>query len=78
VALYWDFENLNAGLAAAKFGEGSYSKHDTRLKPQDPLIDILAIVELGYSLGPIAINRALKCTGRSGRNPPPGSLESGH
>jgi len=28
VALYWDFENLHAGLAEAKYGEGSYSKPD--------------------------------------------------
>ena len=58
VALYWDFENLHAGLAEAKFGEGSYSKPDTRFKPQEPLVDIQAIVELGSSFGPIAINRA--------------------
>ena len=58
VALYWDFENLHAGLAEAKFGEGSYGKPDTRFKPQEPLVDIQAIVELGSSFGPIAINRA--------------------
>ena len=58
VALYWDFENLHAGLTEAKFGEGSYSKPDTRFKVQDPVVDIQAIVELGSSFGPIAINRA--------------------
>ena len=58
VALYWDFENLHAGLAEARFGEGTYGKPDTRFKPQEPLVDIQAIVELGASFGPIAINRA--------------------
>lgn len=58
VALYWDFENLHAGLAEAKYGEGSYSKPDARFKPQEQLIDVQALVELGSSFGPIAINRA--------------------
>ena len=58
VALYWDFENLHAGLAEAKYGEGSYNKPDARFKPQEPLIDVQALVELGSSFGPIALNRA--------------------
>jgi hypothetical protein len=58
VALYWDFENLHAGLAEAKFGEGFYSRPDSRFKPQEPLIDIQAVVELAASFGPVAINRA--------------------
>lgn len=58
VALYWDFENLHAGLAEAKFGEGYYSKSDTRFKVQEPLVDIQAVVDLASSFGPIAINRA--------------------
>lgn len=58
VALYWDFENLHAGLVEAKFGEGYYNKPDNRFKVQEPLVDIQAIVELGASFGPIAINRA--------------------
>jgi uncharacterized LabA/DUF88 family protein len=58
VALYWDFENLHASLAEAKYGEGSYNKPDARFKPQEPLIDVQALVELGSSFGPIAINRA--------------------
>jgi len=58
VALYWDFENLHAGLAEAKYGEGAYSKPDNRFKPQDPLIDVQAVIELCSSFGPIAINRA--------------------
>ncbi len=58
VALYWDFENLHAGLAEAKFGEGYYARNDNRFKPQEPLVDIQALVELGASFGPVAINRA--------------------
>jgi len=58
VAIYWDFENLHAGLIEDKFGEGSYGKPDNRFKVQEPLVDIQAVVELGASFGPIAINRA--------------------
>lgn len=58
VALYWDFENLHAGLAEERFGEGYYGKSDTRFKVQEPLVDIQAIVDLASSFGPIAINRA--------------------
>jgi hypothetical protein len=58
VALYWDFENLHAGLMEAKYGEGAYAKQDNRFKPQEPLIDVQALVELGASFGPVAINRA--------------------
>ena len=58
VALYWDFENLHAGLVEEKFGEGTYAKPDNRFKVQEPLVDVQAIVELGASFGPIAINRA--------------------
>lgn len=58
VAIYWDFENLHAGLVEDKFGEGTYGKPDNRFKVQEPLVDIQAIVELGASFGPIAINRA--------------------
>lgn len=58
VALYWDFENLHAGLVEAKYGEGTYSKPDNRFKPQEPLVDVQAVVEMCASFGPIAINRA--------------------
>ena len=49
VALYWDFENLHAGLMEAKYGEGAYAKQDNRFKVQEPLIDVQALVELGAS-----------------------------
>ena len=58
VAIYWDFENLHAGVLETKYGEGAYAKQDSRFKPQEPLVDIQALVELGASYGPIAINRA--------------------
>lgn len=58
VALYWDFENLHAGLMEAKYGEGAYARKDNRFKVQEPLIDVQALVELGASFGPVAINRA--------------------
>jgi hypothetical protein len=46
VALYWDFENLHAGIMEAKYGEGAYAKQDNRFKVQEPLIDVQALVEL--------------------------------
>ena len=58
VALYWDFENLHAALFEAKYGDGSYGKADSRFKPQEPLIDVQAILDLAASFGPLAINRA--------------------
>jgi hypothetical protein len=58
VALYWDFENLHASLCEEQFGEGAYAKPDARFKPQEPLVDVQAVVELASSFGPIAINRA--------------------
>jgi len=58
VAIYWDFENLHAALLEARYGDGAYSNPANRFKPQEPVIDIQAIVELCSSFGPIAINRA--------------------
>lgn len=57
VALYWDFENLHASLCEEK-DPGSYARPDNRFKPQEPLVDVQAIVDMAASLGPIAINRA--------------------
>ncbi len=58
VPLYWDFENLHAGLVEAKYGEGAYAKQNNRFKVQEPPIDVQELVELGASFGPVAINRA--------------------
>lgn len=57
VALYWDFENIHAALCDEK-DPGSYGRTDNRFKPQEPLVDIQAVVDLAASFGPIAINRA--------------------
>lgn len=58
VAIYWDFENLHAGLVEAKYGDGAYAKQDNRFKAQEPLIDVQVLVELCSSFGTVAINRA--------------------
>ncbi|MGZ5180345.1 MAG: NYN domain-containing protein [Ramlibacter sp.] len=57
VALYWDFENLHAGLCEER-DPGAYGRPDNRFKPQEPLVDVQAVVDLASSFGPIAINRA--------------------
>lgn len=57
VALYWDFENLHASLCEAQ-QEGFYTRQDNKFRPQEPLVDVLAIVALAASFGPLAINRA--------------------
>ena len=62
VAMYWDFENLHAGVLEARYGEGAYAKQDNRFKPQEPLVDVQALVELGASFGP---GRQLSLVGRS-------------
>lgn len=57
VALYWDFENIHAGLCEER-EPGSYGRPDSRFKPQDPLVNVQAVVDFAASFGPIAINRA--------------------
>ena len=68
VALYWDFENLHAGLFEAVHGEGTYGKSDGRFKAQEPFIDVQALVELASSFGSITRNRASGNWRRFGRN----------
>jgi uncharacterized LabA/DUF88 family protein len=57
VALYWDFENIHAGLCEEK-EPGSYRTPDARFRLQEPLVNVQAVVDLAASFGPIAINRA--------------------
>ena len=57
VALYWDFENIHAGLCDER-EPGSYRNPDARFRPQEPLVNVQAVVDLAASFGPIAINRA--------------------
>lgn len=56
VAIYWDFENLHAGLLDQAQGQGTYL--GSRFKPQEVVVDVVAIAEFALSLGPVAINRA--------------------
>lgn len=56
VALYWDFENLHAGLVDETEGPGSYAAN--RFRPQNEIIDVATIIEFALSVGPLAINRA--------------------
>jgi hypothetical protein len=56
VALYWDFENIHASLLDADQGQGAYLA--SRFRPQEPVVDIEAIMEFALSLGTLAINRA--------------------
>jgi len=58
VAMYWDFENLQACLVDARHGECTYARQDDRFKVHEPLVDVQAMVELSASFGPVAINRA--------------------
>jgi len=55
VALYWDFENLHAGVFKQKNGEDDdYAK--VCGKPQEALMDVAAV--LAETLGTVVINRA--------------------
>ncbi len=57
VALYWDFENVHAGLCDEQ-DPGAYARNDVRFKPQEPLVDVQAVADLAASYGPLAIHRA--------------------
>jgi hypothetical protein len=56
VAIYWDFENIHASLIDQLKGAGTYRQ--TRFTPQDPVVDVAALMEFGASFGSVAINRA--------------------
>jgi len=57
VALYWDFENLHAGVFKQKNGEyDDYAK--VCCKPQEALMDVAAILTFAETLGTVVINRA--------------------
>jgi uncharacterized LabA/DUF88 family protein len=57
VAIYWDFENLHAGLCDLG-QEGFYAKQDNRFKVQEPLVDVQAVTDFAAKLGSISIHRA--------------------
>src|SRR6202035_6189056 len=56
VALYWDFENLHAGVLELRYGPDYYAT--VRNRPQEPLIDIEAIMDFAATYGDVVINRA--------------------
>jgi hypothetical protein len=56
VAIYWDFENIHATLIDQRKGVGTYRQ--TRFTPQDPVVNVAALMEFCASFGSVAINRA--------------------
>jgi hypothetical protein len=56
VAIYWDFENIHATLIDQLKGAGTYRQ--TRFTPQDPVVNVAALMEFCASFGSVAINRA--------------------
>lgn len=56
VAVYWDFENIHASLLNQRSGPETYRL--ARFTPQEPLVDVEALMEFAASLGAVAINRA--------------------
>lgn len=56
VAIYWDFENIHATLIDQLRGAGIYRQ--TRFSPQEPVVNVGALMEFCASFGAVAINRA--------------------
>ena len=56
VAIYWDFENIHASLINQLKGDGTYRQ--TRFTPQEPVVNVAALMEFCASFGSVAINRA--------------------
>ena len=56
VAIYWDFENIHASLIDQLKGAGTYRQ--TRFTPQEPVVNVAALMEFCASFGSVAINRA--------------------
>ena len=56
VAIYWDFENIHASLIDQLKGVGTYRQ--SRFTPQDPVVNVAALMEFCASFGSVAINRA--------------------
>jgi len=56
VAIYWDFENLQASLVEKKGGSGAYGR--TKYQAQEALIDIESIMDYAATFGVVSINRA--------------------
>lgn len=56
VAIYWDFENIQASLVEKKGGFGAYGR--TKYQNQEPLIDVDSVMEFAATFGVVSINRA--------------------
>jgi len=56
VAIYWDFENIHATLIDQLKGAGTYRQ--SRFSPQEPVVNVAALMEFCASFGSVAINRA--------------------
>lgn len=56
VAIYWDFENLQASLVEKKGGNGAYGR--TKYQAQEALVDIESVMEYAATFGVVSINRA--------------------
>jgi hypothetical protein len=56
VAIYWDFENIHATLIDQLKGSGTYRQN--RFSPQEPVVNVAALMEFCASFGSVAINRA--------------------
>lgn len=56
VAVYWDFENIHAGIFDSRYGSGAYQKQGW--KPQEVLVDVQAVYDFSATYGNVAINKA--------------------
>jgi uncharacterized protein (TIGR00288 family) len=56
VAIYWDFENIQASLVEKKSGPGGYGR--TKFQAQELLIDVDSVMEYAATFGVVSINRA--------------------
>ena len=58
VAVYWDFENIHAGLYDAATGSGNYGRPANRNRQQKMLVDVDALYDFAATFGNVAINKA--------------------
>jgi uncharacterized protein (TIGR00288 family) len=56
VAIYWDFENIQASLVEKRGGPGGYGR--TKFQAQEALIDVDSVMEYAATFGVVSINRA--------------------
>ncbi len=56
VAIYWDFENIQASLVEKRGGREAYGR--TKYQHQEVLIDVDSVMEYAATFGVVSINRA--------------------